>query len=1084
MPSDGRWAILLPRITKILGGRLVNTSLSIRSFSVVVATLMLVLSAASVQAQNTTSSLRVVVTDTSGAAAGNVNVRITHMPTGRSISVVSNDAGVAHALGLAVGGPYEVTAGGDYLADVMQGIYLELDKTKVVALSVRPLLEEVVVTASAPTAEVGFGIGSTFDRDRIDATPSLSRDFVSTLATDPKIMVDNSVDRGPAVSIAGANFRYNNLTIDGVSQNDNFGLSFNASATQRTPISIDAIEALTVNVAPYDVTYGNFLGGNINIVTKSGSNEFEGSVFAFMTDDSFTGNKSKGSDLGITNFDEQTIGFTFGGPIIRDKLFFFTNYEKFETTRPSNAQTIDNIVGVTQADVDRVISIFQNEYGFDPGTFDATDDDQDEKILVKLDWHINDQHRAVASYQQADGDVLFDDFPDLAVLQTNRYNINEKLDAVSVQLFSNWTDRLSSVFKYGTKKVENRQVSIDSSTPDFLIIAPNGGSITAGGDRFRHNNLLDNDSDQLRLQFDYAVGDHIITAGYEREAKTASNTFVPFTRGQFQFFPSDPDGIPGNGDELSGIDNFELRNIGLVLFGGSTTGVVSDAASTFELVTNSFYIQDEWAVTDDLVLKFGVRLDENSNSDNVPLNTSFEARNGFDNTFNLDGNDLVMPRFGFDWSASDRLTIRGGAGLFGGGEPLIMLSNSYAGNGVTRNIVCVPCIGEAFGVLDQLAAALPDPNIAFDLLQPYNGVNPDSDVESISPAFNTLSTWKYSLGAEFTLGNDWNLSADIILSDVEDGFNVTEGRRTVTGTAPDGRNIYSFTAGGDYILENTHEGDSTVITLNVSKSWDTRAGQFDATLGYTNTNADEVRSYNRFVTFESYAFDATTDFNNMRPSASTYEIADRVTATLDWSKNLFGDNRSRASLVYIGRSGRHYSYTFGSADAAFGGTYLADFGSEGDNPGSHLFYVPTGTSDPIVTGDATFLSNLNSFIDGNSCLKGKRGSIIERNACETGFTSIISLRLSQEVSLWSDKKLELMLDIENFGNLLNDDWGRVESYTSPSNVALANVTIAGGQYVYAPVSGAQVSPETIAPKPAIARLPSVYRIQFGVNFRF
>ena len=194
-------------------------------------------------------------------------------------------------------------------------------------------------------------------------------------------MVDYSVDRGPAVSIAGANFRYNNLTIDGVAQNDNFGLGFDASATQRTPISIDAIEALSVTVAPYDVSYGNFLGGNINIVTKSGTNEFEGSVFAYQTDDSFTGNKSKGSNLGIGDFEEETFGFTFGGPIIKDRLFFFTNYEKFKTTRPSNSQTIDNIAGVTQADVDRVIDIFQNEYGFDPGTFDATDDDEDQKIL-------------------------------------------------------------------------------------------------------------------------------------------------------------------------------------------------------------------------------------------------------------------------------------------------------------------------------------------------------------------------------------------------------------------------------------------------------------------------------------------------------------------------------------------------------------------------------------------------------------------------------------------------------------------------------------------------------------------------------
>ena len=361
----------------------------------------------------------------------------------------------------------------------------------------------------------------------------------------------------------------------------------------------------------------------------------------------------------------------------------------------------------------------------------------------------------------------------------------------------------------------------------------------------------------------------------------------------------------------------------------------------------------------------------------------------------------------------------------------------------------------------------------------------DSGVEAISPGFDTLSTWKYSLGANYTLGDDWLLSADIIYSDVR-GWLQCHGRPAHRDRDRTGWPQYLQLSPGRRLhpRELPNQGDSTVITLDVAKSWETTAGLIDATLGYTRTDVDEVRSYNRFITFESYAFDATTDFNNMRPSTSTYEIEDRFTATLGWSKNLFGDNRSSASLVYLGNSGRHYSYTFGSANAAFGGTFLADFGSEGDNPGSHLFYVPTGISDPIVTGDPAFLANLDGFIEGNSCLKGHRGSIIARNACETGFTSIVSLRLSQEIGLWSDKKLEVMLDIENLGNLLDDDWGRVESYASPSNVALANVSIAGAQYVYSPVSGSQVSPETIAPRPAIARLPSVYRIQFGVRFRF
>lgn len=1058
-----------------------------------------VLSIGTALAQNTASEIRVVVSDPSGNAAGGVDVSILHVPTGRSQTLTSSSDGFIIARGLAVGGPYEVSvaSGGQYAADVIQNLYTDLDQTLVVDLAVRPVIEEIMVTAAAPTGEVAVGIGSAFDRARLDATPSISRDFVNTLATDPKILVDNSVARGPAVSIAGANFRFNNLTIDGVAQNDNFGLSKNASATQRSPISIDAIEAMTVNVAPYDVTYGSFIGGNINIVTKSGTNDFEGSVFAFNTDDSFTGNKSKDENLGISKFDEQTYGFTLGGPIIKDKLFFFANYEKFETTRPSNSQTIENIVGVTQADVDRVISIFQNEYGFDPGTFDATDVDKDEKILVKLDWSINDDHRAVASYQSADGDVLFDDFPDLAVLQSNRYNINEELSAYSIQVFSNWSDRLSTDIKIGSKTVKNRQVSIDSSTPDFSILTGGFGTITAGGDRFRHNNLLDNDSDQLRLKLDYAIGDHVITAGYEREAKKASNTFVPFTRGQFLFFPDDgPDGLPGTPDDRTGIDNFEQRNIGLTLYGGSTTGVIADAAGAFELVTDSIFIQDEWTVSDELTLKFGLRLDEHSNSDPVPLNPDFTARNAFDNTFNLDGNDLTMPRFGFDWTPSDRLTVRGGAGLFGGGEPLIMLSNSYAGNGVTRNIVCGFCsFVTAFDpvVKAALAAGLPSPTIAAELLQSSNGVNPDSDVEAISPDFETLSTWKYSLGAEYIadfsrigLGDDWNVSADIILSQVKDGFNVTEGRRTVDGTAPDGRNIYSFTPGGDYILENTNKGDSTVLSVNLAKTWDTDNGLFDFTWGYTHTEANEIRSYNRFVTFESYAFDATTDFNNMDLSTSKYEVPNRMTATLDWSDTLFGDNTTRASLLYIRRSGRNYSYVFGSADAAFGGTFLADFGSEGDNPGSHLFYVPTGISDPIVTGDADFLDDLNGFIDSEGCLNKKRGQIVGRNSCRTNSSSIISLRLAQEIGVWDDKKLELIFDIENLGNMINNSMGRVDSYSAPSNVALANVTISGdgSQYIYAPISGAQVSPETIAPKPSIARLPSVYRIQFGVRFSF
>jgi len=1048
-------------------------------YTAVIVTALLSFGTAS--AQNTASSIRVDVSNDDGTAAGGVDVSITHVPTGRSQILTSSNDGVVTARGLAIGGPYEIRVASDeYAADVLQNIYIELDQTELLDLVVRPSIEEVVVTAQAITEEVVVGVGRSFDRATIDATPSISRDFVSTLARDPKILVDNSVARGPAVSMAGQNYRFNSVTIDGVPQNDNFGLSKNASATQRSPISIDAIEAITVNMAPYDVTYGNFIGGNINIVTKSGTNDFTGSAYYYSTDDSNTGSKSDGVSVSIPDFSEDTYGFTFGGPIIKDKLFFFTSYEKFETTRPANALPIEQIAGVTQQDVDDVRQIMQTEYGFDPGPFAATDDDEDEKMLVKLDWHINDDHRAVATYQTAEGDVIFDDFPTVAALHSNRYNINEDMEATSLHLFSNWTDTFSTELKFGTKDVTNRQISVDSSTNEFWITTPGGGTIFAGGDRFRHSNELDNESDVFRIKADWALGDHVLTGGWERESKSVRNRFLPFSRGAFVF---------------SSIANLQSRTLDFLLFGGSNTGVPSDAEANFTLDVDSFYVQDEWTPSSDLVMTFGLRYDSLSNSDSITDNPNFLARRGFENGENLDGKDLLQPRFGFSWDANDRLRIRGGAGLFGGGSPLIILSNSYAGDGISRTFAGFfagffgPPISDS---LDAAVAALPSPTAAFDNMQQYLGVDPDGQTDAIIPTYNILSTWKYSLGAEYTadlgfLGDEWLLSADVIWSKVEDGYDIFEARRSVIGTAPDGRPIYDTPSNADYITTNTNKGSGTVITLSAAKSFDTKAGLFDFNVGYTNQDVDEWRSYNRFVTFETLTFDPSSDVNNPGMSPSRYQVEHRYTANLTWQKELFGQNVTMVGLNYQGRSGRNYSYVFGSNNGpVFGGHLFADFGSEGDTPGTQLFYVPTGVADPIVTGDPGFLADLDEYVDNTGCLKKSRGSIVGRNACTTGWVNIINLRLMQEIKV-GRTSFDIMLDIENLGNLINSDWGRVESYTAPSNVAPAIVDInaAGTQYVLTPTASYVAGDSsTIAPDPEIAALPSVYRIQLGVRFRF
>ncbi len=1073
------------------------------------------------EAQTTSSILRVRVIDATGANMAGMSVTITHVPTGRTFDRVTNSSGVLVAKGLPVGGPYTVklTDESRVMKDApksIDNIQLKLGEAGSVLLLANRgagageiALEEIVVTSARVLTALRTGAGRDFSRDTIEGIASINRDFISVLETDSKIMVDPSVPRGPAVSIAGANFRFNSVTVDGVAQNDNFGLSKNASATQRSPISIDAIQAINVNVAPFDVTYGNFLGGNINIVTKSGTNEFHGSAFGFFTDESLTGNKSGGRDLQIAEFEEKTYGATLGGPIIEDKLFFFVNYEKFETTRPANALNIEDINGVTQADVDRAIDILKTEYGFDPGTFAATDTDEDEKILVKLDWNINENHRASATYQRADGDVIFDDFPELAALQSNRYNVNERLNSFSFQLFSDWTDNFSTEVKLGFKDVKNRQVSVDTSSPTFQVNLPTGGVILAGGDQFRQANNLDNKSRVFRLKADYTLGDHTITGGFEQERNTVFNEFLPFSRGLLNF---------------SSLDNLENRNADSVLFGGSNSGVAEDAHVNFVLTTNSVYLQDEWLVTDDLTFKFGVRYDWLSNSDEIPFNQAFTDRNGFDNTENFDGKDLFMPRFGFNWAANDRLTIRGGVGLFGGGTPLIMLSNAYGANGITRTFAgffakffdgpdAGTPAGFFTGLIDGVANNLPNANAVSDVFQGFLATNQALDVDALSPDLEMLSSWKYNLAFDYNadltkigLGDDWDFSLEVIYTDVKNGYDIFEGRREALGqigTAPDGRPIYastdlnltfdgspldcspSFFNCADYIVRNTNQGSSTVISFDVAKSFDTDLGYFTTTLGYSYQDVNDVRSYNRFIAFETFAFDPQRDLNNADVSTSSFEVPNRITATINWEKELFGENLTKLGFVYTGRSGRNFSYVFdapsGTDPLPFGGNDLADRTST-DNPGPNLFYVPSGLNDPIITGDANFLASLDQTISNDDCLSAHRGSIIPRNACRTGWVSRVNMRFSQEFEIVEGHKVEFILDIENLGNLINNDWGRLDTIFEPSNIPLANMSISGDGSQF--VLSAPTTPVATAQNPNIARLPSVYRIQVGLRYRF
>jgi len=1022
-------------------------------------------------AADTSSAIRGQVVDSSGNALSNVTVEIIHQPTGTIKTIVTSDGGVFQLRGLTVGGPYLVKiAGGTELKfKNINDLFLKLGEAAKISLVATPKdnIERITVTGQLSMAgALKKGPSEEFNAKDIANTAAISRDLKSVLKRDSKMVVDTTVDGGPALSIAGGSVRGNSLTVDGVKQNDDFGLNKNGYPGRRTPISLDAIEQLVVNVAPYEVTYGDFQGGSINIVTKSGTNDFHGSAFYYRSDDSLAGTKSEGENLNIGNFSEDTYGFTLGGPIIKDKLFFFASYEKFKATKPYQF-TLDNEngtveanekIGVTQGDFDQISNIAKNVWGYDIGGYDITSPEEAENILLKFDWYATEDTRASFTYQDNKGNTVRDfwgeTFPNApwATAESNRYNMNETLKAYSIQVFTDWTDNLSTELKIARKEVNTSQVPLlGLGFGQMLITTDHGGQLYIGPDQFRHANALENNRDMFKFKADYyATDEHLLTVGIERETLNITNTFVFGSLGMTAF------------DSVFSFEN----NLGFHVFQNALTGNANDAVDKFEYTTTTLYAQDEWSMTDDFSLTYGARYTKYKNSDKPILNDNFVTRHGYNNQNNFDGLSLFEPRIGFNWTYDDETIIRGGVGLFGGGAPNVWLSNSYGNDGIRKTFA--GCFGGCFD-----GKSTPQEVLDFLAVGGFSGGN--SDTNSIAPDFNIPSVWKLNLGVERRqnlgfLGDDWLLTADVIISQVKDAAIYEELNLNVVDSAPDGRPIYDSPAPFDLSLTNTSKGESQVWSFAAEKNFYTDHGNYNFSVGYTYQDITEVNPGNAFVAFEGYSMPANDDFQKRNVFNSEYEVQHRIVANLTWSDTLIGDNLTTVSLGYTGREGRHFSHTMRSS-GTFGG--FADFASW-DGYNSQSFYVPDGENDALVTYAEGFdKTGFFDYINNTGCLTA--GSISHRHACTSAWINRFDLHVSQEIKITGEHMLELTFDVENIGNMLNNDWGRAESYTQPFNAPVVNVAIEDGKYVYSNFT---------KPMPTVAKIPSVWKAQLGLRYRF
>ena len=1050
------------------------------------ALLMTVTFFTTVQAQITTA-IRGTVVDQQDKAVVDASVKITHTASGTVSLASSNENGVFSARGMRVGGPYSVEISGSGFSAVrIDDLYLALDRTLNLPVTVQAetTLEEIVVTGTRRS--VGYetkGLGTDFGIEALEEVASIDRDITDAAAQNPFAIVNVQSGGAKELTIAGANNRFNSLTVDGVALNDRFGLNANGYPTQRSPISYDAIESLSIQTAPFDVEYNGFTGGTINAVTKSGTNEFFGSVAYYSTDDSLIGDKNKDQDFNFT-FEEETTVATLGGPIIQDKLFFFVAYDKYEEIAPlqngplgSGALNIQQ--DITLDDVAEVRGIVSDVWGFDIGGFNKAPA-QDEKILANVDWNINDAHRAKFTYISTEGNTIREQNGNNFLASDNIlgassawYDRSEEIETFTGHLFSDWTPNFSTQLKIATTEQATGQNSLNGAEfPSFAVflreVDGDENYLVIGPDRFRHGNSLNQEFFQVKAIAEYVTGNHLIKFGFEREEVDVNNLFAQNSEGSYVFDSTD-----------------DLRNATAsgLLYDNAVTNNENDLRAIWGYESNSFYIQDTWDIADDLTLDFGIRYDRYGSNGSIRENQNFVDNYGYSNANDIDGLDVVLPRASFEWNASDALTVRGGIGKFSGGSPGVWISNSYSNDGVISDG------SNAFGVVNVPTTpdAATGQYIPADVLTDLATKAPNGSVNALGDSFEIPTTLKASLGAAYITESDWLLSVDVLYNDLENASFWFDQRCAVQAeTAPDGRPIYDCSGGNPeaIVIGSTDQGSGLLYAFAVSKDWDTTYGAIDMFASVTLSDVEDIGYGTSSTATSNYSDFAAYDRQRPRTGVSNFETETAIKLRLNWSKDLFSGYETKVSLFATGRTGQPYSYTFNENNSCVfdvgGGRCARE--SRNDDAG-HLLYVPSGPSDPLFAatsfgGDPVEQQAFFNYINGSE-LAQYAGGIAARNGDTSRWSTIVDLRIKQELpGFLPEHRAMLFFDIENLGNLLNSDWGRVERTRYEYERDVVSASIVDGQYEYFRLNNTR----SIENLETLSR--SVWQLQLGIKYDF
>lgn len=1050
-------------------------------------------------AQTTSAQMAGRVTSEQGEALAGAEVVIVHTPSGTTVRSTTDAEGRYTARGLRVGGPYTVTVlRPGFEPETTENVFLQLNEVTAVNVDLATeaaQLDVVTVVGSAGSvfSPERMGTSTQISRDQIESFASIQRNLQDYARLDPRVSQSDK-ERGE-ISVAGQNSRFNSITIDGLSISDTFGLEANNLPTQKQPISIDAIDAVQVNISNVDVTQKGYTGANINAVTKSGTNEFSGSVYYVWRDDNLAGdryNRTNDSFFAPPESEDETVGFTLGGPILKDRLFFFVNYEDYKSTRvgtqfvPLGSQ--GSQVFITPEQIASVRNVMQSRYGVDIGTVDAPSQSElsVEDVLVKFDWNINDSHRASLRYTKTEeSNPIFPGSGTTSLSYSSHWYTQDKtIEGVVAQWYGDWTDSFSTELRVSRREYFSQP--LNNSFLPAISVRFTGGTPPAGvqgGNRFlnfgteqsRHFNVLGTDTDEVFFAGNWFVGDHEVKAGFDWARNDIYNAFLQNTRGNYTFAciqasecgQSLEAGIP-----LS--YQVQVARPGLTL---------NDGVAQWELGNTGFFLQDTWAVNYNLTLVFGFRVDETQMPDSPLFNAAAAASPagivngratggfGLDNSVTLDGKRLFQPRLGVNYTFdTERATqFRAGIGLFEGSAANVWLSNPYSNTGLATQIV--GCGTGAFGACTTAPIFSADPN---NQVSNFTGSTPAANVDFLSPELRMPAVWK----ASFAFDHEtpfWGavFSAELLLTQTEHGIyyrHLNLGEATRTG--PDGRALFwtpggynvncwngaNFTTGGTcgvrvraqnnasfnnvLVAENTNKGSGQNLTLSLS-----RARQDDPwswSVAYNYSDATEVSPLTSSVANSNFNGRSIFNPNEEIAARSPYVVRDRFVATLGYRAFLFSDNATDFGLFYEGRKGKPYSWTFNN-----------DMNGDGVG-GNDLMYIPTGPggNDVVFRGGAAEEARFWQVVRDNG-LDRFAGSVVDRNSEFSPWTNSFDIRITQQLpGFMQGHKAEIALDILNVGNLINKDWGRIDEIGFQGGGAQARSFVnfngidSQGRYIY------------------------------------